>query len=296
MKRRFLFLLNPRAGVQQKQPLPQLIQQKCEAAGIAYAIEHTRADADYSLLKEKIKAEKFTDVIIAGGDGTISAVTAGLRQLPVSFGIIPRGSGNGLALAAGISKDPVKAMEIILKGNAKPVDGFMINDHFSCMLSGLGFDAQVAHDFDRQSKRGFWKYTQLTLKNLASIKPYAFKLKAKNIDLSVKAYFISIANSNQFGNHFTIAPKASLQDGLLDIVAVEKKNLLSVLLHIIWHIRFGTFTHDLKKRGGITYFQTPELVIQNPGKAPFHIDGDGKETATQFTVKVVPAAYSLLMP
>mgnify|MGYP000895099490 CR=1 FL=1 len=296
MQRRLLFLLNPRAGVQKGQPLLQLIQQKCEAAGIAYAIEHTRADADYSILKEKIKAEQMTDVIIAGGDGTISAVTAGLRGLPVYFGIIPRGSGNGLALAAGISKDPAKALEIILNGKAQPVDGFMINDRFSCMLSGIGFDAQVAHDFDRQSKRGFWKYTQLTLKNLASIKPYAFKLKAKNIDLSVKAYFISIANSNQFGNHFTIAPKASLQDGLLDIVAVEKKNLFSVLLHIIWHIRFGTFTHDFKKRGSITYFQTSELMIQNPEMAPFHIDGDGKETAAQFTVKIVPAAYSLLMP
>lgn len=296
MQRRLLFLLNPRAGVQKKQPLLQLIQQKCEAAGIAYAIEHTRADADYSILKEKIKTEQITDVIIAGGDGTISAVTASLRGLPVNFGIIPRGSGNGLALAAGISKDPAKALEIILNGKAQPVDGFLINDQFSCMLSGIGFDAQVAHDFDRQSKRGFWKYTQLTLKNLASIKPYAFKLKAKNIDLSVKAYFISIANSNQFGNHFTIAPKASLQDGLLDIVAVEKKNLFSVLLHIIWHIRFGTFTHDFKKRGGITYFQTSELMIQNPEMAPFHIDGDGKETAAQFTVKIVPAAYSLLMP
>jgi diacylglycerol kinase (ATP) len=83
---------------------------------------------------------------------------------------------------------------------------------------------------------------------------------------------------------------------LLDNVAVEKKNLFSVLLHIAWHIRFGTFTHDFKKRGGITYFQTSELMIQNPEMAPFHIDGDGKETAAQFTVKIVPAAYSLLMP
>lgn len=296
MQRRFLFLLNPRAGVQKGQPLVQLIQQKCGEAAAAYSIEHTRADADYTWLKEKIKTEQITDVIIAGGDGTISAVTANLREMPVNFGIIPRGSGNGLALAAGISKDPVKALDIILNGKAQPVDGFMINDQFSCMLSGLGFDAQVAHDFDRQSKRGFWKYTQLTLKNLASVKPYTFKLKAKNIDLSLKAYFISIANSNQFGNHFTIAPKASLQDGLLDIVAVEKKNLFSVLLHIAWHIRFGTFTLDFKKRGGITYFQTSELSIQNPERAPFHIDGDGKETSTLFIVKVVPAAYSLLMP
>ena len=296
MQRRFLFLLNPRAGVQKGQPLSQFIQQKCEAAAVVYSIEHSRADADYIWLKEKILHEQITDVIIAGGDGTINAVTASLRELPIHFGIIPRGSGNGLALAAGISKDPGKAMDIILKGNAQRVDGFMINEHFSCMLSGIGFDAQVAHDFDRQSKRGFWKYTQLIIKNLSGIRTYPFEIKAKNIDLSLKAYFISIANSNQFGNHFTIAPKASLQDGLLDIVAVEKKNLFTVLLHLLWHIRFGNFTQNFKKRRGITYFQVSELVIHNPKKAPFHIDGDGKETAAHFTVKVIPAAYSLLMP
>lgn len=296
MQRRILFLLNPKAGVKQKISLPDLIQQRCADAGIDFVMDHTRADGDYSLLKEKILTEKISDVVIAGGDGTISAVTAKLRELPVQFGIIPRGSGNGLAFAARIPKDPNKALDIILKGTANPVDAFLINDHFSCMLSGLGFDAQVAHDFDGQTKRGFWKYAELTLKNVTGIKPYAFHLKSKEVDLSMKAYFISIANSNQFGNQFTIAPKASLQDGKLDIVAVEKNNLLSVLAKVLWHINYGTFTKDFKKHYGITYFQTTELVIENPELAPFHIDGDGKQTSKQFTVSVIPKAYSLLMP
>ena len=296
MQRRFLFLLNPRAGVQKGQPLPQFIQQRCEQAGIDYTIEHSRADADYIWLREKITNEHITDVIIAGGDGTISAVVANIRDMPVNIGIIPRGSGNGLALAAGISKDPNKALDVIFKGQPQKVDAFMINEHFSCMLSGLGFDAQVAHDFDRQEKRGFWKYTQLIIRNLFGIRPYPFAIKAKDVNLSVNAFFISIANSNQFGNHFTIAPKASLQDGLLDVVAVEKMNLFFVLIRVLWHIRFGIFTSNFKKRRGITYFQTSELIIHNLQKAPFHIDGDGKETAEQFIVKVIPNAYSLLMP
>lgn len=296
MQRRLLFLLNPQAGVQKGQPLPQLIQKRCEAAGVEYTIENSRADADYNRLKEKIVNEHITDVIIAGGDGTISAVTANLRGLPINFGIIPRGSGNGLALAAGISKNPNKAIDIILKGKAQPVDAFMINEQFSCMLSGLGFDAQVAHDFEGQKRRGFWKYVQISIKNLLHLKAYPFVLKAKNVDLPVQAFFVSVANSNQFGNYITIAPKASLQDGLLDVIAVEKMNLLLFFLRVLWHIRFGTFTNNFKKRKGITYFQTNELIIYNPQKAPFHIDGDGKETADEFAVKVIPAAYFLLMP
>ena len=296
MQRRFIFLFNPRSGVQKGKSLQQLITERCEQANVHFSIEHSRADGDYSSLKEKIRKESVTDVVIAGGDGTISTIVAAIKDLPVNIGIIPRGSGNGLALAAGISKDIDKAIDIIFNGNAHRVDAFLINDHFSCMLSGIGFDAQVAHEFDRANKRGLKKYIQLTLKNLQRIKTYSFAIKAKEADLKLKAYFISIANSNQFGNQFTIAPKASLQDGLLDIVAVEKTNIFFVLMRILWHIRFGKFTSDFTKRRGITYFQTAELTITNTDNAPLHIDGDGKPTASSFHIKVLPAAYSLLMP
>jgi diacylglycerol kinase (ATP) len=272
MQRRFLFLLNPRAGTHKGPHLPALIQQRCNEAQVEYTIDHSRADADYNWLRTKITHEFITDVVVAGGDGTISTVVAAIRDLPVSIGIIPRGSGNGLAFAAGISKDATKALDIIFKGKPQQVDAFMINEHFSCMLSGLGFDAQIAHEFDRQQKRGFWKYTQLTLRNLTGIKPFLFHVQSKDLNLSLHAFFISIANSNQFGN------------------------LFNLLVRVLWHIRFGTFTSDYAKRKGITYFQTDELVIENPGLAPFHIDGDGKQTAEKFTVKIIPGAYSLLMP
>ncbi|HLP37903.1 diacylglycerol/lipid kinase family protein [Lacibacter sp.] len=296
MQRRFIFLFNPRSGVQKGKSLAEIITERCQRAAVQFSIEHSRADGDYSSLKEKIINEAVTDVVIAGGDGTISTIVASIKDLPVNIGIIPRGSGNGLALAAGISKDVNKAIDIIFNGNANRVDAFLINDHFSCMLSGIGFDAQVAHEFDREKKRGLKKYIQLTLKNLQRIKTYRFVIKAKETDLQLRAYFISIANSNQFGNQFTIAPKASLQDGLLDIVAVEKTNIFFVLMRILWHIRFGKFTGDFTKRRGITYFQTAELTITNIDNAPLHIDGDGKPTAASFYVKVLPAAYSLLVP
>ena len=296
MQRRFIFLFNPHSGVQKGKSLSEIITERCQQSAMQFSIEHSRADGDYSSLKEKIKTESVTDVVIAGGDGTISTIVAAIKDLPVNIGIIPRGSGNGLALAAGISKDVNRAIDIIFNGNAQQVDAFLINDHFSCMLSGIGFDAQVAHEFDSQKQRGLKKYIQLTLKNLQRIKSYRFSIKAKEVDLQLRAYFISVANSNQFGNQFTIAPKASLQDGLLDIVAVEKTNLFFVLMRILWHIRFGTFTGDFTKRRGITYFQTAELTITNTDNAPLHIDGDGKPGASLFHIKVLPAAYSLLMP
>lgn len=296
MPRRFIFLFNPRSGVQKGKPLQQLIEERCRNERVEFSIEHSRADGDYSFLIEKIKTTAVTDVIIAGGDGTISTILAAIYQLPVNIGIIPRGSGNGLAFAAGIPKNINKAFDLIFKGNTQRVDAFDINGQFSCMLSGIGFDAKVAHDFDKQSKRGLMKYIQLTLQNITSIKTYPFTISSPEVNLELDAYFISIANSNQFGNQFTIAPKASLQDGLLDIVAVEKANLLALITRVIWHIRFGTFTTDFAKRNGITYFQSKELTITNKENAPLHIDGDGKKSATAFHIKVIPSAYSLLMP
>lgn len=296
MPKRYLFLFNPRSGVQKGKPLTQLIEERCHQEQVDFSIEHSRADGDYSFLIEKIKATAVTDVVIAGGDGTISTIVAAIRHAPVNIGIIPRGSGNGLAFAAGIQKNFNQALDIIFKGKAQKVDAFEINGQFSCMLSGIGFDAKVAHDFDRQSKRGLMKYIQLTLQNITSIKTYPFTITSRQVNLELDAYFISIANSNQFGNQFTIAPKASLQDGRLDIVAVEKANLFTLIVRVIWHIRFGTFTTDFAKRNGITYFQSKELTITNKQNAPLHIDGDGKKTATSFHIKVIPSAYSLLMP
>lgn len=296
MQRRFIFLINPRAGVQRGKPLTQIIEESCTTAQKPFEIIHTVATGNYNFLIEKIQQQQITDVVICGGDGTISAVASAIRHLNINIGIVPRGSGNGLALAAGISREPNKALDVIFKGNTSMVDAFLINQQFSCMLSGIGFDAKVAHDFDRESKRGFWKYVKLVVKNLFSIRTYSFRIESEEKNWRGDAYFISIANSNQFGNHFTIAPKASLNDGLLDIVAVEKNNLFLLPFRVLWHIRFGTFTNPEAKSHGIAYFQTKALTIHNPALAPLHIDGDGKETASVLQVEVLPNAYRLLVP
>jgi YegS/Rv2252/BmrU family lipid kinase len=296
MQRRFIFLINPRAGVQKGKPLSQIIEERCKAVQQSFEIVDTVADGNYHFLIEKIKQEYITDVIVCGGDGTISAVASAIRHLNINMGIVPRGSGNGLALAAGISKQPNKALDVIFEGNTTLVDAILINRQFSCMLSGIGFDAKVAHDFDRERKRGFWKYVKLVVKNLFSIRTYPFTIESAEKEFSGDAYFISIANSNQFGNHFTIAPKASLNDGLLDIVAVEKNNLFLLPFRVLWHILFGTFTKPEAKSHGITYFQTTALTVHNPSLAPLHIDGDGKDTAPVLQAEILKNAYRLLVP
>ena len=222
MNRKFIYFINPISGTGGKELLLEIIKTKTSEKNIPFEILHTNAAGSYAYLKEKIAVEKITDVIVCGGDGTVNQVAFALSGEAVNIGIIPMGSGNGLAFAAKIPKKVTKALDIIFAGKAEFIDSFYINKKFSCMLCGLGFDAQVAHDFAKQSKRGLKTYVKQSTKNFFAAKPYPFEIILNGEALKTEAFFISIANSNQFGNNFTIAPKASLSDGLLDIVIVTK--------------------------------------------------------------------------
>ena len=164
------------------------------------------------------------------------------------------------------------------------------------MLSGIGFDAKVAHDFSRMKKRGLMTYVKVSMKNFFSAREYPFQLKIEGKEIDTEAYFISIANSNQFGNNFTIAPRASISDGLLDIIVVQKMNKLQVLLSIFYQIKYGDVQEGIFKRQGILYYQVKDLEILNPSNAPLHIDGDPYDTSSRFTISIIPSAFSLLQP
>lgn len=295
-QRNFIVFINPISGTRNKKDIRLFIEKKLSELKLSYQILITDENGKYSFLKEKIERENITDVIICGGDGSVNQITAYLQKLPVNVGIIPLGSGNGLAFTAGIPKDPKKALYIILNGKASFVDAFMINDHYSCHLCGLGFDAQVSHDFARQAKRGPSTYIKQTIKNFFKAKPYSFKVTANGNTFSTKAFFLSIANSNQFGNRILIAPKASLSDGLLDIIIVNKAGKLVLIFKLIRQILSGKIASVRNTDKAIHYFHTKKISILNIDNAPFHIDGEPMETAPHFEVEIIEKAFLLLQP
>jgi diacylglycerol kinase (ATP) len=299
MKRRLLYIVNPISGRENKKAVLDVIKTKTEEAGIPYSIYPSVESGDYHFLHSIIKEKKVSDVIVAGGDGTTNQVVRNLKELNVQFGIIPCGSGNGLAFSASIPKNPEKALDIIFKGKSKWVDAFLINDIFACMLCGLGFDAQVAHDFANDPKRGLTTYIKKTVSNFFTAPTYPFILKTREKELKTDALFISIANSNQFGNHFTIAPKALLTDGLIDIVVITKQNKLSALYQALKQVSGNNQLKEVKwidEKAGVLYFQTDELTIHNPKLAPLHIDGDPAETFKKINVKLLKGCFRLIFP
>jgi YegS/Rv2252/BmrU family lipid kinase len=299
MRQKFIYFINPISGTGGKGLLPDIIKNKTAEKNIPFEILHTNAEGDYSFLKEKIAAENITDVIVCGGDGTVNQIANALLGVAVNIGIIPMGSGNGLAFAAKIPRRIHKALEVVFAGNAVYIDSFYINKTFSCMLCGLGFDAQVAHDFAKQKKRGLVTYVKQSIKNFFKANHYNFEIILDGKSIESEAFFISIANSNQFGNNFTIAPQASLHDGLLDIVVVNKMSKLRMIWTILKQIRNGQVRlYEDKKyhRNDIHYFQTKSICIKNPQLAPLHIDGDPAVTSEIFEIEIIENAFKLLVP
>jgi diacylglycerol kinase (ATP) len=335
MPRKIIYLINPISGTRGKSSLQELITRRTNAEKIDFTILPTDMEGNYEYLLPVIEREKITDVVVCGGDGTVSAVAAALMGTPTRIGIIPTGSGNGLAFAAHIPASPAKALDIVFAGKASPIDGFMINGHFSCMLCGIGFDAEVAHEFALQKKRGLQTYIRISFARFFHTSAYRFRISLPNahvpspaLDRSgipdlpssassvppaigsrastdgqysfpVDAFFISVANGNQFGNNFTIAPKAKLDDGLLDFVVVKRMGKFRMVLAVLRQVLGGNrlrAVSNLRRRSTILYFQAPELTIENIDAAPLHIDGDPGASAPSFVIGVVPRAFTLIRP
>jgi YegS/Rv2252/BmrU family lipid kinase len=299
MHRKIIYIYNPISGTKRKDALLKKIEQITKEKNLHFEFLAANPKGDYELLKNKIEKKKITDVIIIGGDGTVSQVTGALRNCNIRFGIIPAGSGNGLAYAAGIPKNANRALQMIFTETAKKTDAFLINNYYGCMLSGVGFDATIAHKFAELSSRGLSTYIQQTLLHFLKAGTYNFEIIINDHSFFTDAYFISIANSNQFGNNVTIAPKAKLNDGLLDIVIVQKMNKAKLAFAVLKQIRGNNelqFFMENNSEKAVIYFQTAALTIRNLQHAPLHIDGDPYKTADEFKIEILKDSFELIRP
>jgi diacylglycerol kinase (ATP) len=299
MRRKIIYLINPISGTRKKERISDLIISRTRKEGIDFEILPSKANGNYDDIRKLIQEDSISDVVVCGGDGTLNAVVSALQGIDVNIGIIPIGSGNSVALASKIPRQPNGALDLIFKGKSYPVDGFYINEKFSCALCGIGFDASVAHEFAKQKTRGLQTYLRISTSKFFNSKPYPFEIKLKDSILKTEAYFISIANSNQFGNNVTIAPRASMSDGLLDIVIVRKMNKVllpfSVLLQVSGSNRLMEGIEYIEKKN-IIYVQTDQISIRNPSRAPMHIDGEPVDTSAEFNIRIIPNCFKLIQP
>lgn len=299
LRRRIVFLINPIAGTRTKEGLEKFLARKCHEHQMDFMMVQSTKGMTDEILKMHLYDFNATDLVACGGDGTVNLAAKAVWGENVHLGIMPVGSGNGLARSAGISMKPSEAFEILHKGKLQATDAFSVNGHFACMLSGVGLDAEVAERFSHSHSRGLITYTTQTLIQFFKAHPVNFEVTVDGFTFCTDAFFISLANSNQFGNEVTIAPLASLNDGLLDVVIVQKMSKLSLPIALLKQLRQNEKMKNWVEKIGketILYFQTPEIKIGNPLHAPLHIDGDPHPTSDSIHFKMIKNAFRLWVP
>lgn len=235
--------------------------------------------------------EGFRYFIAVGGDGTINEVGSVLKNKDAVLGIIPMGSGNGLAKHIGMSTDIETAIMQLCDASESSIDTLTINDRFSVNVSGFGFDGYVAYRFNHHGKRGLSTYTKIGLTEYFRYPLQEFEITLDNQTKQVKKHMLVIANASQFGNAAIIAPTADLTDGKLELVAVELPPVLNIP-----GILYRLFSGKLKDNKYIQTYKCKSFVAKSNKPVHLHIDGESMEPVNEIKVCIEPKSLIILTP
>lgn len=232
-------------------------------------------------LAKKAVEQGYNLVVAVGGDGTVNEVALGIIGSSTPMGIIPMGSGNGLARELGISMNMKKSCRTLINGSNLLLDVCMLNDQRFLCTSGIGFDATIADKMSKSATRGFLKYVQLVIQESIFFKPLDTKLRIDGILHQKPIFLITFANASQFGNNAYIAPKANMTDGLIDVVIVNKFNK-------IWMPVFAValFTKLIPKLPFVEYYKAKQIELEIAKTSVFHFDGEPGKLKTPAIVRI----------
>lgn len=285
------FIINPISGTLNKRRIPKIIDKLLDKEQWMPDIVFTEYKGHGIELARHYAALGFNAVVAVGGDGTVNEVASGLRGTNTALGVIPIGSGNGFARHMGTPLRTTNAVEAL--NNMTPVrcDYGLANDHPFFATCGTGFDASISEEFQKAGTRGFRTYFEKIVKNIFTYEPEYYKLKGEGIDIEGKAFLVTVANCSQWGASAVIAPKASIQDGKLDVVFCSPFPLI-----LAPGLALGLFTKTIDQGIHVTSLKTKEVTLFRDNAGPFHIDGDPVEMGTEIHIRVVEDGLWVLAP
>ncbi|HWY11228.1 MAG TPA: YegS/Rv2252/BmrU family lipid kinase [Bacteroidia bacterium] len=268
MSRKILFIVNPNAGKKISGKLIETIRKEFPSS-IHNDITIWKDREHFHEIIESLKIGNYTDAVAVGGDGTVNQVAKTILNTGIKLGIVPAGSGNGLARSLGISVKTEEAIKQIAIGDSILIDSGTVNGIPFFCTSGVGFDAHIGRLFATSEKRGLKSYVKISLREFSSYKPKDYKIIIDGKELDRKAFLITVANAGQYGNNFYIAPQAKLNDGLFHIVILKPFNLFGGT---------GTVLKVLRRKANeaklIETFTGKEIFIKRAGPGSIHFDGE----------------------
>lgn len=289
-KKNIVFIMNPISGTVKKAGIPRLVEKYLDKDKFSYTIQCTQYAGHATEIAEKAKDEHADIVVAIGGDGTINEVGRALIQSDTAMGIIPCGSGNGLARHLMLPMDTKKAIKVINEGEIHKLDYGLIDGHPFFCTCGMGFDAYISMKFAQAGKRGPVTYLENILKEGVKYEPEKYCVKSDEYNTEQRAFLISCANASQYGNNAYIAPQASMSDGLLDVIIMEPFDMLDAP-----QISIDMFNKTLNKNTKIKTFKSKHLDIQREKPGYIHYDGDPIMAPANITIHVVSKGINIIV-
>jgi YegS/Rv2252/BmrU family lipid kinase len=286
---RYLFILNPVAGVGGRRDFLQLIADACEEKSVKYKILFTRSRGDAKKIIQK-KFGKFDVFVAVGGDGTMNEVASALAGTTGIMGLIPAGSGNALGRELGLSMKPEKAVQQLLNGRVTKIDTGLVNGRRFMNVCGMGFDDHIARCFAKSTSRGPIPYFKAAMKEFFSYKPETYIVEADGNITNHTAFVLTLANTSQYGNNAFIAPKASVTDGELDFCALRPFGFLNAL-----GLGFRLFNKTIDRSPKCTYFNAKKVKI-NGKNLNFHVDGEPVKNSDLIEISIDPLSLNIVVP
>lgn len=282
-----LFIINKHAGKGYQPALEGAIIDACVKNNIECSIEYTKARGHATELAREGRI--FDQVVAVGGDGTVNEVAQGLTGSSTPMGILPNGSGNGLARHLKIPINIPKALTYLMESKAIAIDTFTLNGKLSLNVSGIGFDGHIANIFGKEKKRGLQGYAKHTINEFLAFKEFEARLTADGKSITKKAFVIAIANSSQYGNNARIAPAASVCDELLHISILKK--IPPYRMDFIYSFFNGTI--DTSSFCEILEVKNLDITLDH--EMAYHVDGEPCGTSDRFTIALQPSALKMMV-
>ena len=289
--KRVVFIVNPASGVFSKGNIKEIIDSRLDQSLYYPEITFTEGPGHATEIC-KTQIEKGTDVVVAiGGDGSINEVARGIVGTDICLGIIPAGSGNGLAHHLKIPIIRKNAIDVLNRSKVIKIDTGMINENFFVSIAGIGFDGLIAKRFEKSRIRGFVSYLKLVAEEYPKYKPKKYRLEFQDEVIKTKALFIAFANSDQFGFNTSIAPGAKIDDGLLDIIIVKKPQIIELpyIANLLYWRKIENSKHIISRK-------TNDLKITTKKSRWVNLDGDPIMLGKELHIKILPRSLNVIVP
>lgn len=289
--KKIIFVVNPVSGTQGKELILSLLEEKIDKSKYSWEVVYTER-AGHAVEIAAKAAEEGTDIVVAiGGDGTVNEIARSLVHTDTALGIIPCGSGNGLARHLHIPMEPKKALEVLNNGCTDIIDYGKINGIDFFCTCGVGFDAFVSLKFAHAGKRGLLTYLEKTLLESLTYQPETYELETENGITKYKAFLIACGNASQYGNNAYITPQATLTDGLLDVTILEPFTVLDVP-----SLAFQLFNKTIDQNSRIKTFRCQRLCIRRAKAGVVHFDGDPIEADAEVNIELIKRGLRVVVP